>query len=172
MKPTSQKISGFFRGVIFWAVYVFLFYFVPHMAGCSSFVDLLLPAKIKGLYGVKLGESHFGDTHWTGSSTDPYGGICVSKLEKSKRVYEIEAIVRDKKLEEVLSLVKEKYGIEPKIKQFSNSGGNYYWFEDFRSPRAILVWKEEGRSVVIRAIDYSLKELVEKEKRELELEAL
>lgn len=179
MKSTFHECLKGLGGIAYW---VFLIYFVPHIAGCPSVVDLFLPAKIKGLYGVELGRARFNNyaeaEGWSGSSAnpyrsaDPYCHIWISKLKKSKRVYKVEATVRDKKLEEMLSLVKEKYGIKPKIKQFSDSKENYYCFEDFRSSREIHVWKEDGGSVCISAIDYGLKKLVEKEKRELELEAL
>ena len=173
MKSTFHECLKVLGGI---AVWVFLFYCVPHIAGCPSGVDLFLPAKIKGLYGVELGRARFNNyaeaEEWSGSSADPYCHIWISKLKKSKRVYKVEATVRDKKLEEMLSLVKEKYGIKPKIKQFSDSKENYYCFEDFRSSREIHVWKEDGWSVCISAIDFGLKKLVEKEKRKLELESL
>ena len=168
MEKSTNNIWG---GICFWCVFVAAWYFIPHMIGCSNFVDWVMPAKIKGLYGVELGKPYSG---WEGGPAPadcPYGSLHVSKLKKTRRVYEIEATVR-KSLQELLSLVKDKYGIKPTIKQFSDSKESYYYFEDFRSNRAILVWKTSDDWVLIRATDYDLKKLDDKEKRELELDAL
>lgn len=158
-----------------------------------------MPAKIDGLYGVSLGKPYtdsklpsqistrpYTDSNlsdfdpsctllpkrkWDPYEGKPYSWIRVSKLEKTGRVYLIEAIPRTIYLEGMLSLVKEKYGIKPEIRQFPDTKKDYYFFGDPRSDRAILLW-QDGWRVRIEAVDYGLKKLVEKEKRELELDAL
>ena len=159
--------------------------------------NFIMPAKIDGLYGVSLGKPYtdsklpsqistrsYTDSNlsdfdpsctllpkrkWDPYEGKPYSWIRVSKLEKTGRVYLIEAIPR-KSLQEMLSLVKAKYGIEPEVRQFSGAKKDYYFFDDPRSDRAILLWQDGW--VTIEAVDYGLKKLVEKEKRELELDAL
>lgn len=178
-------IGGIFLGIFFSGLFVafvaalyFLIKLVIKLVVALYF--WIMPAKINGLYGVGLGKLYTDSnlpsqvpTWVIGGKRDPYEAIVVSKLKKTGRVYEIEAIPR-KDLQAMLSLVKEKYGIEPKIKQFSDTKEDYYSFYEpnLRFERAILLWQRTTGEVRIRATDYDLKGLVEKEKRELELDAL
>ena len=160
-------------------------------AGWTVVCDLycwIMPPKIYGLCGVALGEKWNGKSHAFMNSTVPD----VSRLDDSEIVYKIEVGVVDADLDEVVGLVKEKYGITPSVRQFTDTKEDYQFFRDSRSDRAVLVWpgtvyenKREfgangwcwkpvvkGDGVLIRAIDYSLEAKVEEEARRKKMRGL
>ena len=148
----------------------------------------IMPPKIYGLCGVSLGEKWNGESHPFMDSTAPE----VSRLADSEIVYKIEIGVVGADLNEVVGLVKEKYGITPTVRQFTDSKEEYQYFRDNCSNRAILVWPGtvceskyeigangldksvvvKGKGVCIRAIDYSLEAKVEEELRRNKMRGL
>ena len=116
------------------------------------------PSKIRGLYGVKLDEPFFDKTavregnHFDVSCEGkPCKSIRADVIDKSGKAYVTEiGVVSKFSLDHVLSLLTEKYGIEPRKRVFDDYSGatTYYYFDDRKN--SIMVY-ERGREVYIHA---------------------
>lgn len=126
---------------------VFLLSIPCLLCGYKHIFHVILPAKIQGLYGIKLDKPFVDESavreggHYNFSCEGkPCKSIKVCVVEKSGKPYvESIEIVSTLSLDQILSLLTEKYG------KAEVRNGQYY-FTDWRSWNTITVWESVTHS--------------------------